>query len=432
MSTLQNVVESNASGTQLLALNNLRTCVQSSASLISSASTTLGVEHAEGVSVTYGSEFGDCFPSEPGETMLRWISSNTVYKFEEEDAAESSSKRRNLVSGNLQSVEESTGSEESDSDNDLEVVKFQALMKQGKKKFQEKDFGSAERLFRNCLARVSSNVSITPLHHIPISEDDIMESLLDVYFAQEKWDEAQSLLLEKVAVESRNTSRNSGGVLKDLLILVDILIHKNSYAEALLYGRRALKGYRKMGSHGVSGVESSLKALVRICHLDGNYDEEDAYAAILSDSLLQVTPELNSLDATQSNAKRPSASIRTSNLPVSLKQMNYQPERRQRNIPDAQQPLNQATQEDITAAQRSGKSEGIIQLLKDDSIRMSFEHGYNPLTDSSSHQFTSSEQITLGGTSISLAKSSISPKLHRKFINEPPSVNLTSGKFQCP
>jgi hypothetical protein len=308
ISSLQNVVESNASGAQLLALNNLRNCVQSAASIVSSASTTLGVELAEGISVTYGSEFGDCFPSEPGETMLRWISSNTVYKFEEENAAESSSKRRNLVSGNLQSVEESAGCEQSDSDTDLEVEKFQALMKQGKKKFREKDFRSAERLFRNCLARISSNVSITPLHQIPISEDEIMEFLLGVYLAQEKWDEAQALLLKKISVESRDNSRDSGGVLMDLLTLVDVLIYKKSYAEALLYGRRALKGYRKMGSNGAPGVESSLKALVRVCHMDGNYDEEDAYAAILSDFLLLNTSELNSPDATQSNAQRPSPS----------------------------------------------------------------------------------------------------------------------------
>ncbi|KAH6677154.1 hypothetical protein B0J14DRAFT_336766 [Halenospora varia] len=378
MSSLQNVVESNASGTQLLSLNNLRNCVQPAASIVSSASTTLGVEHAEGISVTYGSEFGDCFPSEPGETMLRWISSNTVYKFEEENAAESLSKRRNLVSGNLQSVEESAGSEQSDSDTDLEVEKFQALMKQGKKKFREKDFGSAERLFRNCLARISSNVSITPLHHIPISEDEIMEFLLSVYLAQEKWDEAQFLLLEKISVESRDNSRDSGGVLMDLLTLVDVLIYKKSYAEALLYGRRVLKGYRKMGSNGVPGVESSLKALVRVCHMDGNYDEEDAYAAILSDFFLLNTSELHSPDATQSNAQRPSSSTRAPNSPVGPQQINHHPKKRQTNISDAEQPLNKAIQEDITAAQKSGILEGIIQLLEDDSTYLPSEHVPDP------------------------------------------------------
>jgi hypothetical protein len=68
-----------------------------------------------------------------------------------------------------------------------------------------------------------------------------------------------------------------------MLILIDVLVQKASYTEAYLYGRRTLKGYRKMGSDGLPGVESSLKALIHICHMNGNYEEEDAYTAILSD-----------------------------------------------------------------------------------------------------------------------------------------------------
>ncbi|KAE8448846.1 hypothetical protein EG329_008848 [Mollisiaceae sp. DMI_Dod_QoI] len=304
---ISNLVESNASDTQLLALNNLRNCVQSAASIVSSASTTLGVEPADPFSVAYGSEFGDCFPFEPGETMIRWISSNTVYEFEEEPAAESSSRRRNLTSGNLQSVEEDAEQEQSDSDTDLEVEIFQALLKRGKEKFQAKDFGDAERLFRNCLTRISSNGSMASLHHTPRSKSEIMTLLLDVYLAEEKWNEAQSLLLDKIALGSRGMSSDNGRVLLDMLALVDVLIRKNSYAEALLYGRRALKGYRKMGSDGVLGVENSLKVLVRVCHLDGNYDEEDAYAAILSDFLQLNASEPNKTEVGQSNLQFPDA-----------------------------------------------------------------------------------------------------------------------------
>lgn len=86
MTALQNAIDTNANShltsisdeAQMSTLINLRNCVQSAASVVSSASTTLGIEHADHFSVTYGSEFGDVFPSEPGETMLRWISSNTV------------------------------------------------------------------------------------------------------------------------------------------------------------------------------------------------------------------------------------------------------------------------------------------------------------------------------------------------------------------
>src|SRR5207245_2244254 len=106
---------------QLLALKNLSNCVQSAISVVSSASTTLGAEDTDGFSVTYGSEFGDLFPREPGETMLRWISSNTVYEFDEEPVAEASPKGRNL-----ESVKED--SEQSDSDSDLEAEILQVLL----------------------------------------------------------------------------------------------------------------------------------------------------------------------------------------------------------------------------------------------------------------------------------------------------------------
>jgi len=298
MTALQNAVDSNANSTpssnkddsQIRSLTNLRNCVQSAASVVTSASTTLGIDHADHFSVTYGSEFGDVFPSEPGETMLRWISSNTVYEFEGEHESRLDSQRR-VRSGNLESIEEGLGSEQFDSDDDLEMEIIQAMIKKGKEKFEEKDFGGAEKLFRNCLARTSSTGSLESLHRVPGSKSEIMHLLLETYLASEKWNEAQSLLLEKIALASGNKSGESGGVLGEMLILVDVLLNKSSHAEALLYGRRALKGYRKLGSKGTTGVEKSLRALVRVCRTDGNLeDEEEAYAAMLSEFLQKRPP----------------------------------------------------------------------------------------------------------------------------------------------
>ncbi|KAF4629650.1 hypothetical protein G7Y89_g8493 [Cudoniella acicularis] len=302
--------ESNSNETQIRSLGNLRSCVQSAASVVSSASTTLGVAHSDHFSVTYGSEFGDVFPSEPGETMLRWISSNTVYEFEEGPDADPESKGRGSPSRNkFQAVDEVSLSEQSDSDADLEVEMFQALLKLGKEKLEGNDFDSAERLFRNCLTRTSANGSLVDLHLIPKSRLEIMRLLVSLYFAQEKWNEAQSILLEKISLGSRDKSRDKGDVLTDMLTLVDVLLHKNAYAEALLYGRRAFKGYRKMGPEGRGGVERSLRAIVRTCHLDGNYDEEDAYAAILSDFLRQ-NPSKVALDESADFSFTPRSIVR--------------------------------------------------------------------------------------------------------------------------
>jgi hypothetical protein len=253
--------------------------------VVSSASTTLGIEHADQFSVTYGSEFGDVFPAEPRETILRWISSNIVYEFEGEH--ESDPKPRRLGrSGSLELVEKGSGPEQSDSDDDLEMEIIQAMIKRGNEKFEAEDYGGAEKLFRNCLARTSLGGLLVSLHRIPKSKSEIMQLFIGTYIAQEKWDEAHSLLLEKIALGSHDKSGERDGVLAEMLTLVDVLLKKNSHAEALLYGRRALKGYRKLGSKGTRGVEISLRSLVSVCRADGNLaDEEEAYAAMLSEFL---------------------------------------------------------------------------------------------------------------------------------------------------
>jgi hypothetical protein len=184
----------------------LSNCVQSAATVVSSASTILGVEDDDQFSIINGSEFGDIFVSEPGETMRKWISSKSVSEFEEDRGGESSSKRRNATSNYMQQVDENTESDQSDSDNDLELEIVQALLKRGKERLEEKDLQASERLFRNCLPRLSSNVSTLSVHQIPKQKSEIIILLLNVYVAQEKWDDAQSLLLEKIAAGSRDNS----------------------------------------------------------------------------------------------------------------------------------------------------------------------------------------------------------------------------------
>jgi hypothetical protein len=71
-------------------------------------------------------------------------------------------------------------------------------------------------------------------------------------------------------------------------------------------------------------------------------------------------------------------------------------------------------------------------LLEDYSTYLPSEHVSDPVADLSTLQFTSTEETTSEAASTSVAENSISPKLHRKSINEPPSMGLTSGIFQCP
>jgi hypothetical protein len=297
MTSLQNVVESNDSKSQILALTNLKSCVQSSATVVSSATTVLGVEDPDRISVTYGSDFGDVFPSQPGEAMLRWMSSNTVYEFEEDDLDTRPARRKSPTGAKLgeklQVVDESSLSEQSDSDADLEMEMLQALLKRGKEKMAGKDLEGAEKFFKNCLARATALPMATK------SRAEAMKLLIDIYLENAKWDEAQSLLLEKIALGSRDKAVGKERVLAETLTLVNVLLQKNAYAEALLYGRRAFKGYRKLGAKGRDGIETSLNLIVKTCHLEGSFDEEDAYAAILSEFLEQTPLMTSTTDAAE-------------------------------------------------------------------------------------------------------------------------------------
>jgi tetratricopeptide (TPR) repeat protein len=441
MKNFQQGAATDPDNSQLLALKNLHNCVQSAATVVSSASTILGVEDVDQFSVINRSEFGDIFSSEPGETMRRWISSKTVSEFEEDRVGESSSKRRNIASDYRQAVEESTESEQSDSDTDLEMEIVQALLKRGKEKFEAKDLEAAERLFRNCLSRISSNISTLSLHHIPRPKYEIMTLLLNVYVAQGNWNEAQSLLLEKIAAGSRDKSGNNGLVLIDMLTLVNILIQKGSYTEALLYGRRALKGYRKMGSDGAEGVESSLKSLVHVCHLNGNYDEEDAYAAILSDFLHLNASKRNTSAATITEGQHTTPPSTPLKSPVAPQEKSiHSTIKQQTNLFNSKWSPSMESQEDIVEDQTSLLLESRTNFQKDDRTELHPFLVPSPLPYRKSLQLTSTEDETLGCLSERVFEEKVfrsmpSPNLDAKPVKMDQVFSprgTISGMFQHP
>jgi len=59
---------------------DLRKCLQSAASVVSSASTVM--DHRAGVesSTDYGSDFGDVFPPVSDDSMIHWIESNSIHE----------------------------------------------------------------------------------------------------------------------------------------------------------------------------------------------------------------------------------------------------------------------------------------------------------------------------------------------------------------
>ena len=184
MSNLQNMVHPNSSDDQLDTLTNLRNCVQSAATMVSSASTILGVAPEQSV---LGSDFGDVFPSEPSEPMLRWISSNTVYDFEEENEPPHDS---NNTEKNSTEAVDATETDDVDSDNDLEVEIFEALLDRAKTKIDAKQFEEAESLLKNCMSRIPKPSGTARYIALQL---EIGNLLLGTYGPQEKLVEAGSL-----------------------------------------------------------------------------------------------------------------------------------------------------------------------------------------------------------------------------------------------
>lgn len=130
---------------ELMSMTNLKECVQSAVDVVSTASTTLAPETSERASVKYGSDFGDIFRKGSNEPMQRWISSNTVYEYEDAEAA--------VPDPSETSTGEAFIEYQSDSDSDIEDELVRALFNNRKKRKKDGDLQGAARTLKNCLSR---------------------------------------------------------------------------------------------------------------------------------------------------------------------------------------------------------------------------------------------------------------------------------------
>ncbi len=169
----------------------LRFCIRDSASVVCSASTVAGHEQADA-----SSDSGDCFPSEPSETMLWWMSSNTVYE---------SNDRNKHDDHECQDVSFHEGkSYNSDSAGDLESELIQEHLARGKQELSNRNFECAEQLFWKALSRITSGNVLSPtLFAMRLT---ILDLLVEVCCVQERWFDAESFLKGKLAFRSRNAS----------------------------------------------------------------------------------------------------------------------------------------------------------------------------------------------------------------------------------
>ncbi|KZM21005.1 hypothetical protein ST47_g7816 [Ascochyta rabiei] len=300
---------------ELISLTNLKECVESAADVVSTASTTLGPEGSDKASAKYGSDFGDVFKKESNETMQRWMSSNTVYEFDDVEAP------------TLDPSETSTGDAltvyESDSDSDIENELVRALFNNGKRRKEQGDLHGAERHLRNCLSRFPSTTSYTSLASSQstsitgVSKAELLEMLTETYCLQGSWTQAKSTMKEKLAITERQTGKKSESFLWDSFTLCEILLNTKDYTEAHIHGRQSLRGFRKLREPGHDGYEKTLVLLIKICKEQENLEDEEAYAALLGSYRGNLATQ-QSTPGTKSNTPQDLASPLTDAHPQDL------------------------------------------------------------------------------------------------------------------
>lgn len=279
---LQNTVagQPNTDDYELTYMSNLWECVRSAADVVSTASTTFIADTSDRTSVNYGSEFGDVFPRDLNEPILRWFHSNSVYGYDDADVPLS-------ASSEAQAEHEST-EYQSDSDSEIEIDMIRSLFKEGQKLKEQGDLNNATRHFRNCLALLSthaiySSVSSPRLVKLRgVTKVELLELLIDSYCLMGSWNDAKTTMVEKLSIVERHEGQKNELYLKDTMKLAGLMMKNNEYAEAHLQARRTLKDFKKLGEPGHEGYEVCLRFLIRLCKLDNKMHEEEGYSALLA------------------------------------------------------------------------------------------------------------------------------------------------------
>jgi len=297
---------------EIAALNNLKSCVRSAATIVSSASTILDRDRE----TTYlHSEFGDVFMPDTNDTMLEWISSSALISTV--STSDDVSQPQQLAQAGL--VVKSTqmqfpAGDVSDSDSDLDAELALGLYRKAQVKFRACDYQSAEPLLRNCLSRLKtttldSSVRINSKRASVLSIHEVLALLCQTCMRLQKWDEAASAMMDKIALTPRGLDTRDEAGLNDISALVTILYAKKDYVQGHLYARKLLRGYRRLGTNGADGIEGTLILLVEICKASGNTNEGEAYAIMLEDVLEKKAAEAAEAAAAAAEPSQESPSL---------------------------------------------------------------------------------------------------------------------------
>lgn len=254
---------------EIAAMSNLRNCVRSAATIVSSASTILTLDRDEETETYCGSDWGDVLPSQTSESTMAWL----------QDSVDRGQIR---IPGSSRPPQGDDSDSDSDSDLDLDLAL--GLYKKAQVKYQSTDYQGAEPLLRNCLSRLmpmTEQGRTRPRKSDLPSAHEVLSLFCQTCIGLEKWEDAATAMIDKIALSPHGLESKDEAALKDISTLVMVLYAKKDYVQGHLYGRKLLRGYRKLGPSGEEGVERSLTLLVAICKASGNTDEEQAYSIML-------------------------------------------------------------------------------------------------------------------------------------------------------
>jgi small GTP-binding protein len=275
--SLQAMVMSQQDQVKLTAMSNLRNCVRSSASIMSTATSVIASQRGvQPQNITGpGSDFGDCFPMD-GLTFRRWMDSNTVYEY---DVATSTAPPLSVA--DVPIIGDNDTGAGSDTDSDFEGDITRVLLMSGKSRIASGDLKTAERSLRNCLSRSTSAQSKrTRKQNIQYLE--VVTLLVGLYTQQEQWTEAHEMLTLKVVANERLVGKEDVDFLGDVVLLARLTQSAGNLVEAQLHARRALKGFRRAGATTISQQRSCLVLLVQLCKDSHNKDDEEAFEVMLA------------------------------------------------------------------------------------------------------------------------------------------------------
>lgn len=258
----------------LRVVRNLRDCVQSAATVVSSASTVLGVGLGDRSTIHASSEYGDLFPRPLGDTMQRWVAAKTEHSYEAQDISSV---------GRFPSVRGGRVDSDSESDTELDIDIIRSLFKRGQDAFAAKRFEAAEKTLQNCLSRAETLENRHPAR--PISMEHrfwipTSQLLIHIYVHQCRWDDAQTILVKNLSLHGKVNSKESR---HDLETLVEVLLRRGDFTAAHRYARQLLKAYRRLRGCEPRCIADTLRLLVGISRQDAKPDQEEAYNAMLVD-----------------------------------------------------------------------------------------------------------------------------------------------------